>query len=83
MPMLPFTLNIVCDGLVKNEFDYYRKKQELHPIFIKHGIKAVPFDHPEMDNWRPTLKELILLMRRMDSRQAVLLMIFGLKMMAV
>ena len=54
--MLPFTLNIACDGLVKNEFDYYRKKQEPHPIFIKHGIEAVPFDHPEMDNWRHNFK---------------------------
>ena len=56
MPMLPFTLNIACDGLVKNEFDYYRKKQEPHPIFTKHGIEAVPFDHPEMDNWRHNFK---------------------------
>ena len=34
-PSLPFTLNIAVDNLCKNEFDYYRKIQEPHPLFIK------------------------------------------------
>lgn len=49
---LPFTLNSAVDNLCKNEFDVYRAKAEPHPIFIEHDIDAVPFAHPEMDNWR-------------------------------
>ena len=49
---LPFTLNSAVDNLCKNEFDYYRERQEPHPLFIKHNIDAVPFKHREMDTWR-------------------------------
>lgn len=52
LPMIPFTLNIAVDELCKSEFDYYREKQEPHPLFIKHNIDAVPFKHPDMDRWR-------------------------------
>ena len=40
-PSLPFTLNIAVDNLCKNEFDYYRERQEPHPIFLEHKIDAV------------------------------------------
>lgn len=50
--MLPFTLNIAVDNLCKNEFDHYRKEKKPHPLFIEHGIDAIPFDHPDMDKWR-------------------------------
>ena len=49
---LPFTLNSAVDNLAKNEFDYYREKEEPHPLFIENGIDAVPFKHPDMDRWR-------------------------------
>ena len=49
---LPFTLNSAVDNLCKNEFDYYRQKQEPHPLFIEHNIDAVPFKHPDMERWR-------------------------------
>ena len=39
-PSLPFTLNIAVDNLCKNEFDYYRKIQEPHPLFIE-SIKPI------------------------------------------
>ena len=39
-PSLPFTLNIAVDNLCKNEFDYYRKIQKPHPLFIEYGIDA-------------------------------------------
>ena len=48
-PSLPFTLNIAVDNLCKNEFDYYRNKQEPHPLFIHHEIDAVPFKHKNID----------------------------------
>ena len=51
-PSLPFTLNIAVDHLCKNEFDYYRKIQEPHPVCIKHGINAVPFKHKDLERWR-------------------------------
>ena len=53
---LPFTLNNAVDNLCKNEFDFYRKKQEPHPIFIENNIDAVPFNHPSMDDWRNNRK---------------------------
>ena len=51
-PSLPFTLNIAVDNLCKNEFDYYRKIQEPHPLFIEYGINAVPFKHKDLERWR-------------------------------
>ena len=42
---LPFTLNSAVDNLCKNEFDHYREKVEPHPMFLEHGIDAVPFAH--------------------------------------
>ena len=51
-PSLPFTLNIAVDNLCKNEFDYYRKIQEPHPLFIENGIDAVPFKHKDLELWR-------------------------------
>ena len=53
---LPFTLNSAVDNLCKNEFDHYRAKAEPHPMFIEHGIKAVPFSHKKMDEWRDNFK---------------------------
>jgi hypothetical protein len=40
----------------KKEFDNCRAKQEPHRLFIKNGVDhLVPFEHPEMDNWRDSL----------------------------
>jgi hypothetical protein len=55
-PSLPFTLNTAVDNLCKNEFDYYRKRKEKHPIFLEHGIDVIPFDHPDIDDWRSNFK---------------------------
>ena len=49
---LPFTLNTAVDNLCKNEFDYYREKQEPHPLFLENNIDAVPVKHEEMYKWR-------------------------------
>ncbi len=54
--MLPFTLNSGVDQLAKNEFDHYRSKQEPHPMFEEHGIDAIPFNHPDLDDWRNNFK---------------------------
>ena len=55
-PSLPFTLNMAVDNLCKNEFDYYRKIQEPHPLFIENEIDAVPFRHQKLDEWRSNFK---------------------------
>lgn len=55
-PMYPYTLNNAVDKLLKNEFDCYRTKQQKHPYFVKHNIDAIPFDHPELEDWRKNQK---------------------------
>ena len=57
---LPFTLNSAVDNLCKNEFDYYRNKEEPepHPLFLENDgvtenlIDVVPFKHKDLDKWR-------------------------------
>ena len=53
---IPFTLNMAVDNLCKNEFDYYRKKSEPHPMFKTYDIDAIPFSHPDIDDWRNNFK---------------------------
>jgi len=48
----PFNINKAIDELFKKEFDSYRVKGEPHPLMVKHKIKAVPFQHDELDTWR-------------------------------
>jgi len=51
-----WTLNETTDLLLKKEFDYCRQKQIPHRIFASNGLShVVPFDHPEIDNWRNSL----------------------------
>ena len=55
-PSLPFTLNIAVDNLCKNEFDYYRRIQKPHPLFVENNIDAVPFRHKKLNDWRSNRK---------------------------
>src|ERR1700689_3314598 len=48
-PGYPFNLNSAVDTLLKKEFDYYRHKQEPHPLLIENGIEAIPFLHSQLD----------------------------------
>ncbi len=48
----PFQINKAIDELFKKEFDGYRKKRQPHPLMVENNIKAVPFDHADMDKWR-------------------------------
>ena len=56
-PSFPFNLNNAVDELLKNEFDAYRKNKESHPIQIENGIDAIPFEHPDLDDWRESLRK--------------------------
>lgn len=56
-PSIPsFTLNSAVDLLLKKEFDIYRIKKEPHPSMKEHGIHAIPFEHPELEDWRNNFK---------------------------
>ncbi|HVZ76088.1 MAG TPA: PD-(D/E)XK nuclease family protein [Candidatus Paceibacterota bacterium] len=48
----PLTLNIAVDALLKKEFDIHREGSTPHPLMEAYGIKAVPFAHEKMDEWR-------------------------------
>jgi len=51
-----WTLNETTDLLLKKEFDDCREKQIPHRLFTENGLgQVVPFDHPEMDDWRNSL----------------------------
>ena len=51
-----WTLNSTVDNLLKKEFDESRKNKKPHRLFKENGLgHLVPFDHPEMDNWRDAL----------------------------
>ena len=48
----PFNINKAIDGLLKKEFDVYRAKGEAHPMMLDNQIKAIPFAHEKLDDWR-------------------------------
>src|SRR5690606_25577735 len=52
----PFTLNNAVDALLKKEFDAYREKQEIPPFLKTLRIEAVPFAHPQIEEWRNNRK---------------------------
>lgn len=52
----PYTLNNAVDALLKNEFDLLRKNGEKHALMAKYHINAVPFQHPDLPNWRDDVR---------------------------
>lgn len=48
----PFQINKAIDELFKKEFDTYRAQAEPHPIMAEHKLRAIPFEHHDMDTWR-------------------------------
>ncbi len=55
-PGYPFSLNSAVDTLLKKEFDICRVKQTAHPLMEAYGIKAVPFAHEKLCEWRENFK---------------------------
>ena len=55
-PSYPFTLNSAVDHLLKKEFDTHRAAGETHPMMSAYGVDAVPYQHPDLDKWRDSLK---------------------------
>lgn len=48
----PFRINSAIDELFKKEFDSYRAKKKPHPLMVEFGVKAIPFEHECMKQWR-------------------------------
>ena len=60
-----WTLNETTDLLLKKEFDECRESQTPHRLFAPNGLgHVVPFDHPEMDNWRNSLHRGLMLIHK-------------------
>ena len=56
-PSMPgWALNTAVDELLKKEFDFYRA-QKNHPIFEEYKLNFIPFEHEDLDTWRNSLKE--------------------------
>lgn len=49
---MALTLNNAVDLLFKREFDEYRTTQSPHALFASVGLDAVPFEHPDLNDWR-------------------------------
>lgn len=47
-----FSLNSAVDELLKKEFDLLRKEGKPHSLMEKYGIKAIPYEHPDLDRFR-------------------------------
>ena len=45
-------INSRVDKMLKNEFDFYREKQEPHPIFKKYNLNFVPLNDPKLEDYR-------------------------------
>lgn len=48
----PFNINKAIDELFKKEFDVHRTAGTPHPIMADNQIKAVPYQHKDLDTWR-------------------------------
>ena len=57
-PGMPgWTLNETTDLLLKKEFDICREEQKPHKIILENNLDhLVPFNHPDMDKWRDSLR---------------------------
>lgn len=48
----PFNINKAIDELFKKEFDVHRAAGTPHPIMAENLVKAVPYQHDDLDTWR-------------------------------
>jgi hypothetical protein len=54
--MVPLTLAVATDALLKNEFDAVRETGVGHPIWKREGLNVRAYKHPEIDLWRNNFK---------------------------
>jgi len=48
----PFNINKAIDELFKKEFDRHRADGTPHPLMTDNQIKAIPYQHADLDKWR-------------------------------
>ena len=54
--MVPLTLAVATDALLKNEFDAVRATGSSHPIWKREGLKLRAYQHTDIDIWRSNFK---------------------------
>lgn len=54
--MVPLTLAVATDALLKNEFDAVRASGTMHPLWLREGLNVRAYVHPEIDTWRSNFK---------------------------
>lgn len=54
--MVPLTLAVATDALLKNEFDAFRKSGAGHPLWEREGLHVRAYNHAEIDAWRSNKK---------------------------
>jgi len=54
--MVPLTLAVATDALLKNEFDVVRETGVGHPIWKREGLNVRAYKHPDIDLWRNNFK---------------------------
>jgi len=52
----PFNINSLVDKLLKKEFDIHRAHGTTHPLMKAYTVDAVPYQHPDIDQWRENFK---------------------------
>ena len=54
--MVPLTLAVATDALLKNEFDVVRQSGSSHPLWKREGLNLRAFQHNDIDIWRSNFK---------------------------
>ena len=54
--MVPLTLAVATDALLKNEFDLVRESGASHPLWEREGLDVRGFAHPDLELWRNNFK---------------------------
>ncbi|ACL72851.1 conserved hypothetical protein [Thioalkalivibrio sulfidiphilus HL-EbGr7] len=52
LKMVPLTLAVATDALLKNEFDAVRPTGAMHPLWEREGLNVRACNHEQMDSWR-------------------------------
>ena len=54
--MVPLTLAVATDALLKNEFDAVRETGSSHPLWEREGLNVRAYKHENIDLWRNNFK---------------------------
>lgn len=54
--MVPLTLAVATDALLKNEFDAIRESGGAHAIWQQENLPVRAYPHADMDLWRNNIK---------------------------